>query len=169
MRVISSPPEVSGKQGDTLLGFSVREISIGRMSAFGLFGVRQFPGLSICSTPHRSAVLPIDTAHAPQRGDAYQRRVQPWKGPETGMRSEGTPHKHKDESDMRATFADRRRSFRTRGHVGRCSQGCPLGWYAPPHWGGKLKGQRRTPNRPIPSRRGKRVPVPFPAVPEYKL
>jgi hypothetical protein len=35
---------------------------------------------------------------SPQRGDAYQRRVQPWKGPGTGMRSEGTPHK--DGSDV---------------------------------------------------------------------
>jgi hypothetical protein len=32
------PPELSGKQGDTLLGFSVRELSSGRMGAFGLFG-----------------------------------------------------------------------------------------------------------------------------------
>ncbi len=45
----------------------------------------------------------------------------PWEGPETGMRSEGTPPK--DGSDIRATFADRRRSFRTPGHVGHCPQG----------------------------------------------
>jgi hypothetical protein len=57
----------------------------------------------------------------PQRGDAYQRRVQPWKGQETGMRSEGTPHK--DGSDTPAAFADMRRSFRTHGRVGLCPQG----------------------------------------------
>ncbi len=37
------------------------------------------------------------------------------------MRSEGTPHE--DGSDMRAAFTDMRRSFRTRGRVGHCSQG----------------------------------------------
>ncbi len=49
------------------------------------------------------------------------------------MGSEGTPHQ--DGSDMRAAFTDMRRSFRTRGRVERCSQGCTLGWYAPPRWG----------------------------------
>jgi hypothetical protein len=46
------PPELSGKQGETLLDFSVREISIGRMGAFGLLGVRRFLRLWICLTPH---------------------------------------------------------------------------------------------------------------------
>ncbi len=39
---VCQTPELSGRQGDTLLGFSVREISSGRMGAFGLFGVQRF-------------------------------------------------------------------------------------------------------------------------------
>ena len=90
--MISRPPELSGKQGDTLLGSSVREILSGRIGAFGLFGVRRFPRLWICLTPHCSAVGPIDTAHGPQRGDSYQPKVQTLgTTPDTSTRSEGTP------------------------------------------------------------------------------
>ncbi len=63
-------PGRSGKQGDTLLGFSVRELSSRGVGALALFGVRRFPRLWLCLTPHCSAVLPIDTAHPPQRACA---------------------------------------------------------------------------------------------------
>jgi hypothetical protein len=161
-----SPPELSEKQGDTLLGFSVREFSSGRMGAFGLLGVRRFPRLWICLTPHWSAVLPIDTTHAPQRGDAYQPKVQPWIQRPTRPRV--LKERRKSANGARRTEPSSCGVPSERIRVSGPFQGYTLRWYASPRWGGKWKGQRRTPNRPIPSLRGKRVSVPFPGVPESK-
>ncbi len=65
----------------------------------------------------------MKTCATPQRFDAYQRRVQPWKHP-------GNRECVLKERRISVDHARVRHSFRTRGRVGRCSQGGTFGWYA---------------------------------------
>jgi hypothetical protein len=73
------------------------------------------------SSSRPNGAMPTSEGCNPGMGIALE-----WVGtPGTGMRSEGTPPK--DGSERERHFLDRRRSFRTRGHFGRCSQGSTLG------------------------------------------
>ena len=72
---------------------------------------------------------------APQRGAAYQPRVQPWVdvAPHSCVLKERRIEidwTHVLRPDSNRSFRQMRRSFRTRGDVRQGSQGVALGWYA---------------------------------------